>query len=890
MDAEDLLVALLTQEPGQSKYQLSRQMPAPYDLTSEVNKVLYRQPDLFDHDGQTPPRWRYIGLAQEPDVNIAPTQTVSESEESNSDASESLFVLPTLAQAFYGGPPLRRWQAAALRRWDDAGRRGVIEAVTGSGKTAIGVAAISLAVAAGMKTLVIVPTLDLQQQWSRVLRKQLQGVRIGEHGGGNHQSLSSCDVLVSTVHSAAKTEIPSDGHLPDCLLVADEVHRYGATAFANALSSTFVHRLGLTATLERSDDGVESILRPYFGAFISGCDYKRAYDDGILAPVRVALVGVAFTPEEQQEYSDADEIVKQTRWTLVSRYGLRDEEFGQFMVGVQKFAGGHESQQETRVARRYLKSFNVRREVLSQSEAKAQLLSRWEKPFRSSGRSLVFTDTVAVAHRSALLVEALGIAAIAVSSEMSSRERQSTLANFAAGDVKVLCAPRILDEGVDVPEADFAVILSASRSRRQMVQRMGRVIRPKADGRNAIFVVAYVRGTSEDPANGAHQNFLRELIEIAETVEVVDAEDSSTLISEWQSVKDTPASDFAQHYSGTLDVKFPSEQPKPLPEENFQLERVLEDRFLAQVLAAFDDRDHIASFSEITEYLSLQRGESFGATEHKLARLDPAGKLTWIPIRGHVVGAGGSAATTTATRLNLLRAFERCIETVAQTSSEAMRISELAKLVSDSGLATVPLERASELIEVVLEAVLYDSAIEQHVEVLDRESDPDKASQYIAGQPESGSPQINLSYTIDHCEENISPQIRNKKDKKNKSSKNPIPSMINNSSHREESALEYFDSYLRHDGERYPLLGLWKSSQDYIDSDSSPAFKSESESITESEHYLESIASDMGWSTSALIAVHVDKGWVPLSFISKSQGWSTDEDKSDKYFRSRYCE
>ncbi|BBE48850.1 hypothetical protein G9444_6212 [Rhodococcus erythropolis] len=875
MDAEDRLVELLSQEPGQSKYQLSRQMPAPYDLTSEVNKVLYRQPHLFDHDGQTPPRWRYIGVSQKSGVNIAPPQTVREPEGSNSAASEPLFVLPTLAQAFYGGPPLRRWQAAALHRWDTAGRRGIIEAVTGSGKTAIGVAAISVAVASGMKTLVIVPTLDLQQQWSRVLRKQLQGVRIGEHGGGKRQSLSSCDVLVSTVHSAVKTELPDNGHLPDCLLVADEVHRYGATAFASALSSTFIHRLGLTATLERSDDGVESLLRPYFGAFISGCDYKRAYDDRILAPVRVALVGVAFTPEEQQKYSDADEIVKQTRWTLVSKYGLRDEEFGQFIVDVQKFAGGHESQQETRVARRYLKSFNVRREVLAQSEAKAQLLSRWEKPFRSSGRSLIFTDTVAVANRSALLVEALGVAAVAVSSEMSARERQATLANFAAGDVRVLCAPRILDEGVDVPEADLAVILSASRSKRQMVQRMGRVIRPKSDGRNAIFVVAYVRGTSEDPASGAHQDFLRELLEIAETVEVVDAESSSTLLSQWQTVKGTPSSDSVQHHSETLDAHFPLQQLDTLAKENFQIERVLEDRFLAQVLAVFDDRDHIASLSEIIEYLSLQRGESFGTTERKLARLDPAGKLTWIPIRGHVVGAGGTAATTTATRLNLLRAFEGCIEIVAQTSSESMRISELAKLVSDSGLATVPLERASELIEVVLETAVGDSAIEPNVEVLDHESAPAKAPRYMAGKPESD-------------EENTSSHRRTKK-KKDKSSKNTISEIIDNLSHRNESESDYFGTYIRYDGERYPLLGLWKSSHDYIDCNSPPAFRSETESITESENHLESIASNMGWSTSALIAVHIDKKWVPLSFISEGEEWSANEDELDRYFRSRYC-
>jgi len=69
-----------------------------------------------------------------------------------------------------------------------------------------------------------------------------------------------------------------------------------------------------------------------------------------------------------------------------------------------------------------------------------------------------------------------------------------------------------------VPEADLGVILAASHSRRQMIQRMGRVIRPNADGRPANFVILYVRGTSEDPADGAHEAFLSEIVGVADDV------------------------------------------------------------------------------------------------------------------------------------------------------------------------------------------------------------------------------------------------------------------------------------------------------------------------------------------------------------------------------------
>jgi RNA polymerase primary sigma factor len=63
----------------------------------------------------------------------------------------------------------------------------------------------------------------------------------------------------------------------------------------------------------------------------------------------------------------------------------------------------------------------------------------------------------------------------------------------------MLASPRMLDEGIDVPEADLGVIVSASHTKRQSIQRLGRILRKKADGRRARLVVLYAIGTTEDP-------------------------------------------------------------------------------------------------------------------------------------------------------------------------------------------------------------------------------------------------------------------------------------------------------------------------------------------------------------------------------------------------------
>ena len=104
---------------------------------------------------------------------------------------------------------------------------------------------------------------------------------------------------------------------------------------------------------------------------------------------------------------------------------------------------------------------------------------------------------------------------------------------FKAGQLQVLAAPRVLDEGIDVPQADVGVILGASRSKRQMIQRMGRVIRPKWDKRPATFVVVFVEGSAEDPDQGAHEDFLEELTEVAREISTFPSGTSEADLLAW---------------------------------------------------------------------------------------------------------------------------------------------------------------------------------------------------------------------------------------------------------------------------------------------------------------------------------------------------------------------
>jgi RNA polymerase primary sigma factor len=410
---------------------------------------------------------------------------------------------------------LYAWQAAALSAWRKVGRQGVVEAVTGTGKTMLGLAAAVEAIKSGGRVQIVVPGVELLEQWNRELQSRLPGVRVGSLGGGYFSDFDRAQVVVSIVNSAREYDLGVPP--PESLLVADECHRYGSEANAVALDERFDRRLGLTATYDREDHGLADYLDPYFGGVCFRMGYQRAIIDEVTAHYRVALIPVRFNGFEQEEYDEANRAANRAQSWLIDFAGLPVEPFGEFMKAVVKLSEGGAGE-ATRKARSYLSNFARRRDVLANTESKKQKLAELVPAFRAAERSIVFTQSVDAALDSALILTASGMLTEATHSQLGRAERADVLERFATGRLSVICAPRILDEGVDVPAADLAVLVASSRTRRQMIQRMGRVLRRKPDGRLARFGVLYVVGSSEDPARGTHAEFLDEVTPYADDV------------------------------------------------------------------------------------------------------------------------------------------------------------------------------------------------------------------------------------------------------------------------------------------------------------------------------------------------------------------------------------
>jgi superfamily II DNA or RNA helicase len=151
----------------------------------------------------------------------------------------------------------------------------------------------------------------------------------GQFGGHKRDTLRDHNVLVATVHSASQQRLMTAERRG--LLIADECHHYGVQNWSGALQQEFHHRLGLSATYDRDDNGVAEYLDPYFGHVCYSVEYGEALADNVIAHFKVAFIGVAFTPEEKTKYEESAEKTGRYRNRLIHEFGVAREPFGEFM-------------------------------------------------------------------------------------------------------------------------------------------------------------------------------------------------------------------------------------------------------------------------------------------------------------------------------------------------------------------------------------------------------------------------------------------------------------------------------------------------------------------------------------------------------------------------------
>jgi superfamily II DNA or RNA helicase len=354
---------------------------------------------------------------------------------------------------------LRPWQNEALKAWHAAGRRGIVEVVTGAGKTRL-----ALAAARGWmddhpmgKVLIIVPTSALQDQWIVSLTEDM-GLSLDSIGTwpGNSEPSARVHVLIVNTARNIANKLACGQYV---LLIADECHRYATPQNIRAVDLDAVAALGLTATAERQyDDDFYDALVPAIGPIFFKYDLVAARRDGVVTPFNLVNVEISLLDDEAEAYDTA---TKQ----LTRAIAADDEDA---------------------IKRIRLRRASVVKSARLRVPATVTLLEQLR-----GLRILIFHEDILSAEIIARLLGERGHSVATYHSQMGTAIRRDNLRNFREGLIDVLVACRALDEGVDIPDAQCAVIASASASRRQRIQRLGRVLRTSKHKQIATVYTIY---------------------------------------------------------------------------------------------------------------------------------------------------------------------------------------------------------------------------------------------------------------------------------------------------------------------------------------------------------------------------------------------------------------
>lgn len=354
----------------------------------------------------------------------------------------------------------RPFQADALAAWKANKQQGVVVLPTGAGKTHVAVMAIDLV---RRSTLVIAPTLDLVRQWYDLLRATFD-VPVGVVGGGDHD----VQPLTVTTYDSAYLHMEHFG-AKFGLVVFDECHHLpGPTYALSARLCLAPYRLGLTATPERAD-GRDAELTELIGPIVHRRDISELAGE-YLADYDTVRLDIELEPEERAEHDQERQIYRD----FVVSQGIRMGTPRGFSEFVMRSAQSLEGRRAMRAYRRQREIGFVAKKKIAYLE---HLLDR-----HAPDRVLVFTQDNATAYRVArqFLVPV-------ITHQTRVTERSEILAGFEAGTFGTVVTSKVLNEGVDVREANVAIVLSGSGSVREHVQRLGRILRKSGDKRATLY-------------------------------------------------------------------------------------------------------------------------------------------------------------------------------------------------------------------------------------------------------------------------------------------------------------------------------------------------------------------------------------------------------------------
>ncbi len=512
---QNSILALLSRRPMCTARQIAAELRVE---KSEVNSLLYRLfhagfVEKLNAGSESAPLWRATTRPSVPPLAGAderPSQTVEHEGGSAVSAQTGLY----------------RWQEDALDKWRTEGYRGMVEAVTGSGKTRLALEAakrLRKAINQRLYTVVVVPTITLMDQWYSETEKFFgtdQQYLIGRLGDGHQDDFSRprCSMIIAVAPSAANhvnnlLAFARNGNV-QTLIIADEVHRLiYAEQHGRVLDYPFTYTLGMSATLDKERD--DRIGRRFYRFTFE--DAKR---DGIIPDFDLVQVAVSLNSQERREYEQLTDQLQDQFKLVKGLYATELKGIDEVKLEWRLLRELSRIQRRTsdpQIGRLFGQLFR-RAAISHKCEQKIQLAKQLGHFFihqQGRGKRIFFFERIQSAVEIEDTVEDRSVTdsfqevadtlhAIdpdawckTVQSGLNTKDRRRILDEFRSSAVATLLCCRMLDEGLNVPEIDVAVLVSSSQTKRQRIQRIGRALRRSSEGKRPLVISFYVSETTD---------------------------------------------------------------------------------------------------------------------------------------------------------------------------------------------------------------------------------------------------------------------------------------------------------------------------------------------------------------------------------------------------------
>jgi len=392
------------------------------------------------------------------------------------------------------------FQEAAVESWKENDFSGILAMATGSGKTFTAIMGIEKYVLEDVLTIIAVPGKEIADQWEEEIHKELPDARVVHchswAAGWPDRLTNIVDyyktattkgigrTFVISIYDTASTlrflKILSELSPNRLCLVCDEVHHAGASETRRIFDINARYRLALSATPDRDwDEAGTQLIKDYFRSVVYTFDIGMAIRNGRLCPYEYFVYPVVLEPSELSDYREIS--AKISRFINILSKDMPEianKSMYQIINALLSRGGDKASELQRLLFRRasILKRANSKLEKLREITRNSKL-----------GRCLVYcTDQLQVNDATRMLIND-GHSALQYTSEMDSDERFKALESFRLGHSNFLVAIKCLDEGIDIPACDSAIILASSKSTREFVQRRGRVLRIHSGKEKALI-------------------------------------------------------------------------------------------------------------------------------------------------------------------------------------------------------------------------------------------------------------------------------------------------------------------------------------------------------------------------------------------------------------------